>query len=100
MARTLNGKLKGKAARTVEATGIARGTETEELANSQWNAEFALRDLLVDDMTPELARVRYAIAGAYEVDEMSAADEETWTIDGKPVFNSREWFDSIPEIPF
>jgi hypothetical protein len=122
MSVTLNGKLKGKAARTVEATGIARGTETEELANSQWNAEFALRDLLVDDMTPELARVRYAIAGAFilPLDEkywqhpapvqldchatnamtVCAADEETLTIGGEPVFNSREWFDSIPEIPF
>jgi hypothetical protein len=29
-----------------------------------------------------------------------AADEETLTIGGEPVFNSREWFDSIPEIPF
>jgi hypothetical protein len=99
MSITVNGKLKGKAARTVEATGIARGTETEELANSQWDSEFALRDLLVDDMTPELDRIRYAITGAYVVDEMSAADED-WNIGGEPVFNSPEWFDSIPEIPF
>jgi hypothetical protein len=35
----------------------------------------------------------------HKPNEMSAEDE-TWTIGGKPVFGSPEWFDDIDEIPF